>query len=67
MDEHYRSRLVYYLAIERRIATKLASAQQVKNTQEHESETENSEADDGFDFLRIKRRLKSKSDKILEG
>ena len=59
--------LVYYLAIERRIATKLASAQKAENTQEHKNSTENSEADDGFDFLRTKRKLKSKSDKILEG
>ena len=59
--------LVYYLAIERRIATKLASAQKAENIREHKSDTKNSEADDGFDFLRTKKTLKSKSDKILEG
>jgi hypothetical protein len=59
--------LVYYLAIERRIATKVGSAQRAENTRGHKSDSENSEADDGFDFLRAKKTLKSKSDKILEG
>lgn len=59
--------LVYYLAIERRIATRLASVQKAENTRENKSDTENSEADDGFDFLRTKRTLKSKSDRILKG
>ena len=59
--------LVYYLAIERRIATKVGSAQRAENIREHKSDSENREADDGFDFLRAKKTLKSKSDKILEG
>jgi len=59
--------LVYYLAIERRIASKLASTQRTENTQERNNGTDNGEADDGFNYLRTKRKLKSKSDKILEG
>ena len=59
--------LVYYLAIERRIASKLASTQRTENTQERSNGTDNGEADDGFNYLRTKRKLKSKSDKILEG